>query len=158
MNIKEIQQLIKFVAKSGVSEVKIESKDLKLSVKTGASGKLVSHTEPVLLNTKPLVQNVLSETYSEPEKVQVSDTSEDNHLITIKSPIIGTFYRKPSPDKPNFIEIGDSIKEGSVLCVVEAMKLFNEIESEYSGKIVKILVDDASPVEFDQPLFVVDPS
>ena len=106
----------------------------------------------------PLVQNVLSETYSEPEKVQVSDTSEDNHLITIKSPIIGTFYRKPSPDKPNFIEIGDSIKEGSVLCVVEAMKLFNEIESEYSGRIVKILVDDASPVEFDQPLFVVDPS
>ena len=158
MNIKEIQQLIKFVAKSGVSEVKIESKDLKLIDKTGASGKLVSHTEPVLPNTQPLVQNVLSETYSEPEKVQVSDTSEDNHLITIKSPIIGTFYRKPSPDKPNFIEIGDSIKEGSVLCVVEAMKLFNEIESEYSGKIVKILVDDASPVEFDQPLFVVDPS
>ena len=158
MNIKEIQQLIKFVAKSGVSEVKIESKDLKLSVKTGASGKLISNTEPVLLNTQPLVQNVLSETYSEPEKVQASDTSEDNHLITIKSPIIGTFYRKPSPDKPNFIEIGDSIKEGSVLCVVEAMKLFNEIESEYSGKIVKILVDDASPVEFDQPLFVVDPS
>lgn len=158
MNIKEIQQLIKFVAKSGVSEVKIESKDLKLSVKTGASGKLVSHAEPVLLNSQPLVQNVLSETYSEPEKVQVFDTSEDNHLITIKSPIIGTFYRKPSPDKPNFIEIGDSIKEGSVLCVVEAMKLFNEIESEYSGKIVKILADDASPVEFDQPLFVVDPS
>ena len=79
-------------------------------------------------------------------------------VFTNKAPIIGTFYRKPSPDKPNFIEIGDSIKEGSVLCVVEAMKLFNEIESEYSGKIVKILVDDASPVEFDQPLFVVDPS
>ena len=83
---------------------------------------------------------------------------EDDHLITIKSPIIGTFYRKPSPDKPNFVEVGDSISEGSVLCVVEAMKLFNEIESECSGKIVKILVDDASPVEFDQPLFLVDPS
>ena len=158
MNIKEIQQLIKFVAKSGVSEVKIESKDLKLSVKTGVSGNVVSHTEPVLVNAQPLVQSIQSETHSEPEKTQVSDANEADHLITIKSPIIGTFYRKPSPDKPNFIEIGDSIKEGSVLCVVEDMKLFNEIESEYSGKIVKILVDDASPVEFDQPLFVVDPS
>ena len=158
MNIKEIQQLIKFVAKSGVSEVKIESKDLKLSVKTGGSGNVVSHVEPVLVNTQPLVQSIPPETHSEPEKAQVSDANEADHLITIKSPIIGTFYRKPSPDKPNFIEIGDSIKEGSVLCVVEAMKLFNEIESEYSGKIVKILVDDASPVEFDQPLFVVDPS
>ena len=157
MNIKEIQQLIKFVAKSGVSEVKIESKDLKLSVKTGASGNVVSHTKPVLVNTQPLVQSIPSETYLEPE-IQVSDATEEDHLITIKAPIIGTFYRKPSPAKPNFIEIGDSIKEGSVLCVVEAMKLFNEIESEYSGKIVKILVDDASPVEFDQPLFVVDPS
>ena len=157
MNIKEIQQLIKFVAKSGVSEVKIESKDLKLSVKTGTSGNVVSHTEPVLVNTQPLVQSIPKETYLEPE-IQISDATEKDHLITIKSPIIGTFYRKPSPDKPNFIEIGDSIKEGSVLCVVEAMKLFNEIESEYSGKIVKILVDDASPVEFDQPLFVVDPS
>ena len=113
--------------------------------------------EPVLVNTQPLVQSIPSETHLEPE-IQVSDATEEDHLITIKSPIIGTFYRKPSPDKPNFIEIGDSIKEGSVLCVVEAMKLFNEIESEYSGKIVKILVDDASPVEFDQPLFVVDPS
>ena len=140
MNIKEIQQLIKFVAKSGVSEVKIESKDLKLSVKTGVSGNVVSHTEQVLVNAQPLVQSLPSETHSEPEKTPAS------------------FYRKPSPDKPNFIEIGDSIKEGSVLCVVEAMKLFNEIESEYSGKIVKILVDDATPVEFDQPLFVVDPS
>ena len=158
MNIKEIQQLIKFVAKSGVSEVKIESKDLKLSVKTGVSGNVVSHVEPVLVNTQPLVQSITAETHSEPGKVQLSDANEADHLITIKSPIIGTFYRKPSPDKPNFIEIGDSIKEGSVLCVVEAMKLFNEIESEYSGKIVKILVDDASPVEFDQPLFVVDPS
>ena len=111
-----------------------------------------------MVNAQPLVQSIPSETHSEPEKTQVSNANEADHLITIKSPIIGTFYRKPSPDKPNFIEIGDSIKEGSVLCVVEAMKLFNEIESEYSGKIVKILVDDASPVEFDQPLFVVDPS
>ena len=158
MNIKEIQQLIKFVAKSGVSEVKIESKDLKISVKTGVSGNVVSHSEPVVLNTQPLEQNASIERSIESEIVKSNETTEDEHLITIKSPIIGTFYRKSSPDKPNFIEIGDSIKEGSVLCVVEAMKLFNEIESEYSGKIVKILIDDASPVEFDQPLFVLDPS
>jgi len=158
MNIKEIQQLIKFVAKSGVSEVKIESKDLKISVKTGVSGNVVSHSEPVVLNTQPLEQNVSIERSIESEIVKSNETPEDEHLITIKSPIIGTFYRKSSPDKPNFIEIGDSIKEGSVLCVVEAMKLFNEIESEYSGKIVKILIEDASPVEFDQPLFVLDPS
>ncbi len=158
MNIKEIQQLIKFVAKSGVSEVKIESKDLKLSVKTGASGNMVTHSEPVIINTQPVVQNLPLENTTESVSSQSVDIAEEDHLITIKSPIIGTFYRKPSPDKPNFIEIGDLISEGSVLCVVEAMKLFNEIESEYSGKIVKILVDDSSPVEFDQPLFVIDPS
>ena len=158
MNIKEIQQLIKFVAKSGVSEVKIESKDLKLSVKTGVSGNVVSHTEPVLVNAQPLVQSIPSETHSEPEKTQVSDANEADHLITIKSPIIGTFYRKPSPDKPSFVDVGMSISEGDVLCVIEAMKLFNEIESEFSGKIVKILAEDQSPVEFDQPLFVIDPS
>ena len=158
MNIKEIQQLIKFVAKSGVSEVKIESKDLKLSVKTGASGNMVTHSEPVIINTQPLVQNLPLESTTESVSSQSVDIAEEDHLITIKSPIIGTFYRKSSPDKPNFIEIGDLISEGSVLCVVEAMKLFNEIESEYSGKIVKILVDDSSPVEFDQPLFVIDPS
>ena len=158
MNIKEIQQLIKFVAKSGVSEVKIESKELKLSVKTGASGNMVTHSEPVMINTQPLVQNLPLESTTESVSSQSVDIAEEDHLITIKSPIIGTFYRKSSPDKPNFIEIGDLISEGSVLCVVEAMKLFNEIESEYSGKIVKILVDDSSPVEFDQPLFVIDPS
>ncbi|MDA9018636.1 acetyl-CoA carboxylase biotin carboxyl carrier protein [Flavobacteriaceae bacterium] len=158
MNIKEIQQLIKFVAKSGVSEVKIESKDLKLSVKTGASGNIVTHSEPVMINTQPVVQNLPLESTTESVSSQSVNIAEEDHLITIKSPIIGTFYRKPSPDKPNFIEIGDLISDGSVLCVVEAMKLFNEIESEYSGKIVKILVDDSSPVEFDQPLFVIDPS
>ena len=158
MNIKEIQQLIKFVPKSGVSEVKIESKDLKLSVKTGVSGNMVTHSEPVMINTQPVVQNLPLENTTESVSSQSVDIAEEDHLITIKSPIIGTFYRKPSPDKSNFIEIGDLISEGSVLCVVEAMKLFNEIESEYSGKIVKILVDDSSPVEFDQPLFVIDPS
>ena len=158
MNIKEIQQLIKFVSKSGVSEVKIESKDLKISVKTGKNPTL-NQNEPVLVSQQPIVQTVPT-TFEQNEPITTNEPSsnEDDHLITIKSPIIGTFYRKPSPDKSNFVEIGDSISEGSILCVVEAMKLFNEIESECSGKIVKILVDDASPVEFDQPLFLVDPS
>ena len=158
MNIKEIQQLIKFVSKSGVSEVKIESKDLKISVKTGKNP-TVNQNEPVLVSQQPIVQTVPT-TFEQNEPITNNEPSsnEDDHLITIKSPIIGTFYRKPSPDKSNFVEIGDSISEGSILCVVEAMKLFNEIESECSGKIVKILVDDASPVEFDQPLFLVDPS
>ena len=152
MNIKEIQQLIKFVAKSGVQEVKIESKDLKISVKTALhTQKPVVYTEPPVIS-HPLVDSSASSDEG------VKESFQDDHLITIKAPIIGTFYRKASPDKANFIENGDVISEGSVLCVIEAMKLFNEIESEYSGKIVKILVDDASPVEFDQPLFLVDPS
>ena len=156
MNIKEIQQLIKFVAKSGVSEVKIESKDLKLSVKTGKTPSIVQ-SEPQVVYSAPVHNEPVVE-LKNLENNEVVSSEEDEGLITIKSPIIGTFYRKPSPDKPNFVEVGDSIIEGSVLCVVEAMKLFNEIESECSGKIVKILVDDASPVEFDQPLFLVDPS
>ena len=156
MNIKEIQQLIKFVAKSGVSEVKIESKDLKLSVKTGKTPSIVQ-SEPQVVYSAPVHNKPVVE-LKNLENNEVVSSEEDEGLITIKSPIIGTFYRKPSPDKSNFVEVGDSISEGSVLCVVEAMKLFNEIESECSGKIVKILVDDASPVEFDQPLFLVDPS
>ena len=156
MNIKEIQQLIKFVAKSGVSEVKIESKDLKLSVKTGKTPSIVQ-SDPQVVYSAP-VQNEPVVELQNTENNEAISSKEDEGLITIKSPIIGTFYKKPSPDKPNFVEVGDSISEGSVLCVVEAMKLFNEIESECSGKIVKILVDDASPVEFDQPLFLVDPS
>ena len=156
MNIKEIQQLIKFVAKSGVSEVKIESKDLKLSVKTGKTPSIVQ-SEPQVVYSAPVHNEPVLE-LKNLENNEAISSKEDEGLITIKSPIIGTYYRKPSPDKPNFVEVGDSISEGSVLCVVEAMKLFNEIESECSGKIVKILVDDASPVEFDQPLFLVDPS
>ena len=156
MNIKEIQQLIKFVAKSGVSEVKIESKDLKLSVKTGKTPTIVQ-SDPQVVYSAPVHNEPVVELQNVENNEAISSKEEEG-LITIKSPIIGTFYRKPSPDKPNFVEVGDSISEGSVLCVVEAMKLFNEIESECSGKIVKILVDDSSPVEFDQPLFLVDPS
>ncbi len=156
MNIKDIQQLIKFVAKSGVSEVKIESNDLKIGIKTGSAKKPVTYTEvPAVVpqTTIPQVEEMKSEPTVENQKIE-----EESNLITITSPIIGTFYRKPSPDKSNFVEIGDVISQGDVLCVIEAMKLFNEIETEFSGKIVKILVDDASPVEFDQPLFLIDPS
>jgi acetyl-CoA carboxylase biotin carboxyl carrier protein len=158
MNIKDIQQLIKFVAKSGVSEVNIESKDLKIGIKTGNVEKPVVYSSSPTVLTQP--SNPISETQMSSLEIasEQENDSEDTNLITIKSPIIGTFYRKPSPDKSNFVENGDLISEGDVLCVIEAMKLFNEIESEFSGKIVKILVDDASPVEFDQPLFLVDPS
>ena len=157
MKIKEIQNLIKFVAKSGASEVSLEMEDVKITIKTNDG------TQPVVIHdTAALPQPVvLNQPLSpQPSEVQANPLSveEDSNHITIKSPIIGTFYRKPSPDKPNFVEVGDSISEGSVLCVIEAMKLFNDIESEVSGKIVKILVDDSSPVEFDQPLFLVDPS
>ena len=157
MKIKEIQNLIKFVAKSGASEVKLEMEDVKITIKTNDG------SQPVVIQEKPVLPQQVIQTQpvspepSEPPTTK-ADVEEDSNYITIKSPIIGTFYRKPSPDKPNFVEVGDSISEGSVLCVIEAMKLFNDIESEVSGKIVKILVDDSSPVEFDQPLFLVDPS
>ena len=157
MKIKEIQNLIKFVAKSGASEVSLEMEDVKITIKTNDSA------QPVVIHDTATVPQpvVLNQPVStQPSQVQTNPlpVEQDSNYITIKSPIIGTFYRKPSPDKPNFIEVGDSISEGSVLCVIEAMKLFNDIESEVSGKIVKILVDDSSPVEFDQPLFLVDPS
>ena len=156
MDIKEIQNLIKFVAKSGASEVKLETEDLKITIRTGPLGAAVS--EPVYMQQMPMAASpVAPSTEASAPAVQIAPASED-HLITIKSPIIGTFYRRPSPDKANFVEVGSEIGKGDVLCVIEAMKLFNDIESEVSGKIVKVLVDDSSPVEFDQPLFVVDPS
>ena len=156
MDIKEIQNLIKFVAKTGASEVKLETEDLKITIRTGPLGAAVS--EPVYMQRMPMAASpVAPSTEASAPAVQTAPASED-HLITIKSPIIGTFYRRPSPDKANFVEVGSEIGKGDVLCVIEAMKLFNDIESEVSGKIVKVLVDDSSPVEFDQPLFVVDPS
>ena len=157
MKLKEIQNLIKFVAKSGASEVKLEMEDVKITIKTNDGSSPVVVHESVVAPQQPIIQQVPQPEAAMP--VPVSDSiDEESNLITIKSPIIGTFYRKPSPDKPSFVELGDTISEGTVLCVIEAMKLFNDIESEVSGKIVKILVDDTSPVEFDQPLFLVDPS
>lgn len=157
MKLKEIQNLIKFVAKSGASEVSLEMENVKITVKTAPDTPKVVVQEPVVIPPQqqvppPQPLTTLADS-SEP-----TTPEENSNYITIKSPIIGTFYRKPSPDKPSFVEVGDSISEGTVLCVIEAMKLFNDIESEVSGKIVKVLVDDSSPVEFDQPLFLVDPS
>ena len=157
MELKEIQNLIKFVAKSGVNEVHVEMGETKVTIKTGGDVVQQVVTTPAAIEAAPAPAPVETPTIpAEPAPAAV-ETENDNH-ITIKSPIIGTFYRKPSPDKPNFAEVGDQVSEGQVLCVVEAMKLFNEIESEVSGTIVKILVDDSSPVEFDQPLFIIDPS
>ena len=161
MNLKEIQNLIKFVAKSGASEVKLEIEDVKITIRTGGSNKtqFQQMTLPISVPQAPLPQAATgAETIVDAEPVAEVPASDNSKYITIKSPIIGTFYRRPSPDKPIFAEVGQTIAQGDVLCIIEAMKLFNEIESEVSGKIIKILVDDSSPVEFDQPLFLVDPS
>ena len=159
MDIKDIQNLIKFVAKSGANEVKLEMEDVKITIKTGKGDKQTI-VQALPLQQQSIVQSPIIEKPLEVATKEQAPEAEDesSKYITIKSPIIGTFYRKPSPDKSNFVEVGSSIAEGDVLCVIEAMKLFNEIESEVTGKIVKILIDDASPVEFDQPLFLVDPS
>lgn len=151
MDIKQIQELIRFVAKSGVNEVAIEQQDFKITIKTNQAQTIVNATVPQLQQVPVAAPAVLPQA---PVAAPVEDIS---HYITIKSPMIGTFYRSASPDKPLFVNVGDEIKAGTVVCIIEAMKLFNEIESEVSGRIVKILVDNASPVEYDQPLFLVEP-
>jgi len=157
MNLTEIQDLIKFVSKSGVSEVEIEQKDFKIVIKAENKSKKEEHTvyvqAPQQISATTAAPVALSA-----ETPKTPAVSEDAKYITIKSPMIGTFYRSNSPDKPAFANVGDSIEKGKVVCIIEAMKLFNDIESEISGKIVKVLVDDASPVEYDQPLFLVDPA
>ena len=157
MDLKEIQNLIKFVSNSGVAEVKLEMDDVKITIKTTVEG---TSPEITYLQQAPVAQ-AAPQAAPAPvaaAPVAAAPAAENLNYITVKSPMIGTFYRKPSPDKPMFVEVGSTISKGDALCVIEAMKLFNEIESEVSGKIVKILVDDMSPVEFDQPLFIVDPS
>ena len=165
MKLNEIQDLIKFVAKSGVSEVELQDKDFKIIIKTG-NGKNktenVSVQAPVV-NTpipqviqQPVVQTTAVSETKGPDK-KTAPSADESKYLTIKSPMIGTFYRQSGPDKPVFANVGDEIKAGKVICIIEAMKLFNEIESEISGRIVKVLVDDATPVEYDQPLFLVEP-
>lgn len=170
MELKEIQELIKFVAKSGVSEVSLENKGFKLVIKTGKTteGVAVVPQAPVVLSTPtPMPATVAapapspappppSATPAQPPDAPKSAPAPSSNLVEIRSPMIGTFYRRPGPDKPPFVNVGDEIKKGQVICVIEAMKLFNEIEAEMDGKIVKVLVDDASPVEYNQPLFLVE--
>ena len=188
MKATEIQDLIKFVSKSGVSEVNLETKDVKLTIKNDAVKRKKSGSiEPQILQV-PLPQVVqqpvsaaplaapapvaaatpapvaaatpapVATSNSSTEEVASEPVEDTSKFVEIKSPMIGTFYRRSSPDKPNFVEVGTEIKKGDVICIIEAMKLFNEIEAEVSGKIVKALVDDSTPVEYDQPLFVIDPS
>jgi len=158
MDIKDIQNLIKFVAKSGANEVKLEMEDIKITIKTGSE-----KTETTIVQQAPMgiPQMPVAVAPAASVEVPAAETTaaevSSNH-IEITSPIIGTFYRKPAPDKPVFVEVGDSVNSDTIVCMVEAMKLFNEIEAEVSGKIVKVLVEDGTPVEFGQPLFLVDPS
>jgi acetyl-CoA carboxylase biotin carboxyl carrier protein len=158
MDLKEIQNLIKFVANSGVAEVKLETGDVKITIRTTLEGNSSDVTYVQQMPAQNILPQAAEHHLIAPTVATPAPADENSKYITIKSPIIGTFYRKPAPDKAVFTEVGSTIAKGDVLCVIEAMKLFNEIESEVSGKIVKILVDDMSPVEFDQPLFLVDPS
>ncbi len=163
MDIREIQNLIKFVAKSGATEVKLEMDDIKITIKTTNEGVVTEGNYQQMSMMQPQMVQMPQSAAPAPVAAPVSTpvapaANDDSKYLVIKSPMIGTLYRKAAPDKPVFVEVGSTVSKGDVVCVVEAMKLFNEIESEFSGKIVKVLVDDASPVEFDQPLFLVDPS
>lgn len=162
MDIRDIQNLIKFVSKAEVSEVKYKTKDFEITIKTPLAGnENVNFPIPQTVYTAPAIPQApvaMSSTVESTPPPVVESSNDESKYITIKSPMIGTFYRKPAPDKEPFVNVGDDITAEKVVCVIEAMKLFNQIEAEVSGKIVKILVDDASPVEYDQPLFLVDPS
>lgn len=158
MDSKELLNLIRFVAKAGVSEVKYKTKDFEINIKTPLAGsEAVSYVPQPVAYQAPAAP-VAAPAAAPAAETKTESTSDDSKYITIKSPMIGTFYRKPSPDKDVFVNVGSEVKNDTVVCVIEAMKLFNQIEAEVSGKIVKILVDDVSPVEYDQPLFLVDPS
>jgi acetyl-CoA carboxylase biotin carboxyl carrier protein len=185
MNLSEIQDLIKFVSKSGVNEVEIEQKDFKITIKSevsnkrrGKAGMNQQEAQAQMMQQIPMPMAQMPQQMpmqqqqpqqqapqqQAPAQPAAKEGSQDkggddtSNYVEIKSPMIGTFYRSPSPDKPEFVSVGDTVKEGDVVCIVEAMKLFNEIESEVSGKIIKVLVDDHSPIEYDQPLMLVDPS
>jgi len=162
MDFKQIQELIKMINKSNIGELTIEQKDFRITIKQKEEH--VTHmvsapaqTTPVQTVAPSQLNSQQSSATTQSEKSKASEPQSDN-LITIKSPMIGTFYRRSSPDKPNLAEVGTEISPGKVVCIIEAMKLFNEIESEIKGTIIKVLVEDASPVEYDQPLFLVEPN
>jgi acetyl-CoA carboxylase biotin carboxyl carrier protein len=155
MDTKDIQNLIDFIAQSGLDEVSIETNELKLNVKRYGQTPVSSAqplAQPVLQQPAPAAPQAVSTPAPAP-----APKAEANNYLTIKSPMIGTFYRSAGPDSPSFVEIGDEVKPGKTVCIIEAMKLFNEIESEVAGRIVKVLVENATPVEYDQPLFLVEP-
>ncbi|MES2133541.1 MAG: acetyl-CoA carboxylase biotin carboxyl carrier protein [Bacteroidota bacterium] len=165
MKLTEIQDLIKFVSKSGVNEVELETKEVKIVIRTGKkAAPVVYQAAPAQITTAPAqIVNQQAANTTAPAQTTATPTTnapanDESKYVTIKSPMIGTFYRSSSPDKPAFVGVGDDIEVGKPVCIIEAMKLFNEIESEVKGKIVKVLVNDATPVEYDQPLFLVDPS
>lgn len=166
MEYKQIQELIKAINKSNISELSIEEGDFKITIKQAQS---ISETQFVAVQAPAMPAMQMAAPAAQPAALPAaqpaapaapaqSATATNDNLVTIKSPMIGTFYRSSGPDKPAFINVGDEVKQGQVICIVEAMKLFNEIESEFNGKIVKVLIDDASPVEYDQPLFLVEPA
>lgn len=160
MNKKEIEELIKFVSKAGVSEVSLETKEVKITIKNAVREQIVApstivHQAPQVVHAAPAPVALVS---SAPPTAAPAKEADDKKYHTIKSPMIGTFYRSSAPDKPNFVNVGDEIKSGQVICIIEAMKLFNEIESDITGRVVKIVVDNASPVEYDQALILVEPS
>lgn len=160
MDIKQIQELIKFVSRSGVNEVSLEQENFKITIKTNQNPVYVNAAVPAAapVMAAPAAPVAAPTPAAAPAAAAATPATEDtSKYITIKSPMIGTFYRSASPEKPSFVNVGDEIGTGKVVCIIEAMKLFNEIESEVSGRIVKILVDNASPVEYDQPLFLVEP-
>jgi acetyl-CoA carboxylase biotin carboxyl carrier protein len=166
MDFKQIQELIKMVNKSNIGEVTVELKDFRVTIRQKEDK--IQHVVSAPMQTAPAIpqiHHVPAHTSPGGPSVQPATSAEStkealaaSNVITVRSPMIGTFYRKAGPDKPNFVEVGDEINPGKVVCIIEAMKLFNEIESEVKGRIVKILVEDASPVEYDQPLFLVEPA
>lgn len=160
MDFKQIQELIKIINKSNIGEISIEEQDFKITIKQKEENiqTIVAAPSAPVYAAAPAPVSAATQPASPAAASPAPAAAKQDNLITIKSPMIGTFYRKSSPDKPVFIEVGDEVTPGKTVCIIEAMKLFNEIESEVSGKIVKVLVDDASPVEYDQPLFLVDPA
>lgn len=174
MKLTEIQDLIKFVSRSGVTEVEIEQSNFKITIKSdpvgkkgkGSAGQAEAYIQPQIPMSMPqmmaapqqMVQQHPQAAPAAGSPAKEEKAEENSNYITVKSPMIGTFYRSSSPDKDAFVSVGDDVKKGKVVCIIEAMKLFNEIEAEIEGKVVKVLVDDATPVEYDQPLFLIDPS
>lgn len=158
MNPREIKNMIDFIAKSGLAEVNIETEEFKISVKRENEAQVVASAPAAAPAPAPAAPAPQTSQEAAVPAEQPAATDDNSKYVEIKSPMIGTFYRAPKPEDPSFVNVGDSISIGDKVCIVEAMKLFNEIEAEVSGKIVKVLVDNASPVEYDQPLFLVDPS